>query len=65
MWCVSCRGAITIKKREVSEKGRWRRVETWGGQDWKGTNGKLLGLVGWGSPNKSFAVAGIGLSVSF
>ena len=45
--------------------GRGGEVETWEGQDWKGTNGKLLGLVGWGSPNKSSAAAPIGLSVFF
>lgn len=38
-------------------------METWEGQDWEGTNGKLLGLVGWGSPNKSFTLAGTGLNV--
>lgn len=56
--------------REVPGKGGpgwgWGgEVETWEGQDWKGTNGKLLGLVGWDSPNKSSAVAPIGLSVFF
>lgn len=38
-------------------------METWEGQDWDATNEKLLGLVGRGSPNKSFTVARTGLSV--
>ena len=58
------------KTREVPGKGGpgwgWGgEVETWEGQDGEGTNGKFLGLVGWGSPNKSSAVVPIGLNVSF
>lgn len=61
---VSWRGATNRhKKREVPGKGRHRRVERRERQHWGRTNGKLLGPVGWGSPNKSFAVAETGLSL--
>ena len=48
MWCVSCRGAITIKKREVSEKGRWPEGGDMGGAGLERDKWEIAGSGGVG-----------------
>lgn len=58
VWYVSWepKRPFNLRKRVDPGKGSGQRVGTWAREDWEGTNGKLLGLVGWSSANKSFAV---------
>lgn len=44
--------SFTLERGWLLGRAGGQRVGMWARQDWKGTNGKLLGGVGWSSANK-------------
>lgn len=63
VWYVSCelKRPFTLERGWILGRAGGQRVGTWATEDWEGTNGILLGLVGWNSANKSFAVGRHGM----
>lgn len=51
---VSCelKRSFTLQRGWILGRAGGQRVGMWARRDWKGTNGKLLGRVGWSSANK-------------